>query len=165
MKKKIVMLTLALALCGAGGASAQSAGQRPGSHAAAARELLESMNMRETIRSTIDAMLRVQTEGNPALAPFQDVMRTFLQKYMSWEAVGEQYVEIYTNAFTEQELHEMAAFYRTPTGRKMATLTPALSRQGAELGERTVREHMPELQQMIMERMQSMRQQGGAPRP
>ena len=55
--------------------------------------------------------------------------------------------------FTEEELREMAAFYRSTTGQKLARATPQLTRLGAELGERTLRAHAAELDEMIARRV------------
>ena len=91
------------------------------------------------------------------LAQFGDVMRDFLRKYMTWESLKDEYALIYARTFTEPELRELTAFYRSPIGQKVATSLPQLMNEGAELGQRKGMEHMPELQQAILARLQ----QGG----
>jgi uncharacterized protein len=81
---------------------------------------------------------------------------------VSWEALREQYVEMYANAFTEDELRQMTDFYRTDVGQKLARATPRLMAEGAALGERAIQAHRGELEEMITARL---RQPPAAPPP
>ena len=163
MIKKIPTLVLALAaatVCAAPRAAAQE--PSPAQRAAAA-ELLETMHISAALDASINTMMEVQLQANPGLRQVEGVMRDFFRRYMSWEALKGQYADIYARAFTEEELRQIIAFYRTPTGQKMAQATPQLMREGAALGERTVQEHMGELQQMIMEHLEN--RERPAPKP
>lgn len=156
MKK--ILLVLALTLFGAGRAAAQE--HTPG-HLAAATDLLQLMNVQASVDASIDAMMRIQMEQNPALAPFEQTMRDFFAKYMSWEALRDRYVDLYADTYTEDELREMAVFYRSPVGQKVARATPDLLTRSAKLGEETVQAHMSELQQMIMARVEEIQRERG----
>ena len=46
-------------------------------------------------------------------------------------------------------MRQMAAFYRTPAGIKSLQVAPKVMQEGAELGQRRVQEHLPELQQLV----------------
>jgi uncharacterized protein len=116
---------------------------------ATAEKLLDVMQMGRTLQRTMDQALDAQLRHNPALATYKNVMREFLNKYMSYESLRPDLVKIYADAFTDQELQELIAFYRTPTGQKALELTPELAVKGAELGMRRVKDHMAELKQMI----------------
>lgn len=151
--KRTPALVLALSLALLTGVPA--AAQHSESHRAAAIELLEATRISETLKSSINTMMEVQLRGNPQLRAVEGVMRTFLDKYLSWENLKDEYAEIYAGHFTEDELRELTAFYRTPAGQKLASATPALMTEGARLGERVVQEHSAELQQMIMEHLQA----------
>jgi hypothetical protein len=54
---------------------------------------------------------------------------------------------IYARHFTAQELREIIAFYRTPTGRKLLDTTPQLSAEVAAM----ITPHMPEFYGRTME--------------
>lgn len=158
--KRITWMVAALVALTAAEATAQS---RTPAHTAAAIELVESMNLRATLESSLNTMLRMQIQSSPELEPFEEVMRAFFQKYVSWDALKDDYVELYAQEFTEPELRQLAEFYRSPLGRKVAEATPRLSAQGAQIGQRAVEEHMGELQQAVLQRMQEMQRQNDRP--
>ena len=101
-------------------------------------------------------MIDIQLQQNPAIAPFKQVMLDFFSKYMSWESLKDDIAEIYLEEFSIQELKELTAFYKTPTGQKAALRVPQLMSKGGELGMRRVQEHMPELQEMIAKEAEKM---------
>jgi uncharacterized protein len=122
-------------------------------HRQAAVELLDLMDQKRTLDAGMNTMLDVQVQSNPSLAELRPVMRTFLQKYMSWDAIKDEFARIYVEAFSEPELRELIAFYKTPIGRKSVKLLPKLMEQGAQIGAKSVQAHMPELQQQIQEHL------------
>ena len=147
MIRPTILLLAALVATGARPAAAQE----PLRHELAL-QLLEAMRMPEQIQSSIATVVATQARLNPDVPGLAEVLRDFLARYVTWDAMKEEYAEIYAGAFTEEELREMAAFYRTPTGQKLARATPQLTRLGAELGERTLRAHAAELDEMIARR-------------
>ena len=68
---------------------------------------------------------------------------------MSWEALREDYIQIYMEEFTEKELKDMMSFFKTDTGKNMAAKQTTLMMKGAQLGQNKVQEHMSELQEML----------------
>lgn len=130
-----------------------------GSHEQAAAELLELMRMEEMTRASAEMMLETMLAQNPVLEQFRDVFVDFFDEYIRWDDLLPEYVAIYTDAYTEPELRELIAFYRTPVGQKTIDLMPRLMQAGAALGEAQIQPHLPELQRRIQERMV------GDPRP
>jgi hypothetical protein len=119
------------------------------SHRKAAESLLSLMNMEAVMSQSIDQMLQMQIKQNPAIAPHEQEMKSFLKKYMSWAGLKDDMVKIYVDEFTESELDELNKFYQTPLGKKTLQRMPTLLSKGAELGQRRVQEHLPELQAAI----------------
>ena len=119
------------------------------SHRQAAESLLGLMGMESLLSQSIDQMLDMQVKQNPQIAPYQQEMKSFLGKYMSWPSLKEDMVKIYMTEFTEPELKELTAFYTTPLGKKTVQKMPALMQKGAEMGQKRVQEHLPELQAAI----------------
>jgi|GEM_PF-1421294 len=155
-------LALAAVLCAApraaaqDPASAQAAAARPEptpEHRAAALELLEAIDVAGTLEASINSMMEIQMQSNPAVRSVESVMREFFRRHISWDALKGGYVDIYARTFTESELREMTAFYRTPTGRKLSRAMPHLMREGSALGNQAVEEHSDELRQMILDHL------------
>jgi len=65
--------------------------------------------------------------------------------------------KIYHKHFSLSELNELVAFYKTPTGRKMARLTPQISQEGMIAGQ----QHGATLGPVIERRMRARLEQEG----
>lgn len=127
-----------------------------------AEELLTLMKLEKTLTQSMDQMLQIQLQQNPALLPYKATMMKFLNKYMSYDRLKPELVKIYAESYTKKELNDLIAFYKTDTGKKSIDLMPALTAQGAQLGATLVQQNLPELQQMIQEeatRIQGLQQQ------
>jgi hypothetical protein len=125
------------------------AGADQASHRAAAESLLNMMGMDKVMSQSIDQMLKIQMQQNPSIAPYEPQMRAFFAKYMSWASMKDDLVNIYMSEFTEDELKQLGAFYQTPVGKKAVQRMPALFAKGAEMGQKRVQDHLPELQAAI----------------
>lgn len=142
--KFILPLAFVLALVSSVTVRADQASQR-----AAAESLLNGMEMDKIMTQTIDQMLKVQIRQSPSIAPYELQMRAFFAKYMSWVSMKNDLVGIYVAEFSEDELKQLIAFYQTPVGKKAVQRMPVLAAKGAELGQKRVQEHLPELQAAI----------------
>jgi len=136
-------------------ATAARAQDRP-DHLAAAEELLEVTEMAARIDDSIDIMLAAQLDANPALANYEDVLRSFLVKHIGWEAMRGDIAKMYVESFTEAELRTLSEFYKTPVGRKAVRLLPELMARGARVGQERVQEHMAELQELVLQRKKEL---------
>jgi hypothetical protein len=57
------------------------------SSSAAALELFKAIRLQDSIDSTTAAMVDSEVSHNPGLAPYRDIMLTWLRKYMTWDAM------------------------------------------------------------------------------
>jgi len=167
MRKMVFGLTvLAMVLVNAAASLADEA-----SHRQATEDLLVLMDMEGTLNEVIDQSLVMELQQNPQLMIYEDVMRRFFAKYMSWQSLKDDFVKIYMDEFTEGEIRDLMEFYRTPTGQKAVEKQPVLFRKGAELGQNRVQENIPELVKMLeaeTERLKELQRkeqepQGAAP--
>ncbi|WP_269540145.1 DUF2059 domain-containing protein [Cerasicoccus fimbriatus] len=74
-------------------------------------------------------------------------------------------IAIYMDTFSEAELKDLIAFYKTPTGKKALQELPTLFQKGAVAGEEIAQKYLPEFQtkvQQIMEKAM-MEQMEAAP--
>ena len=141
MKKLIAAITLSLSMFGAPQfASAQEGG---------ADELMSLMKMEQLLEQSIEQMLQLQIQQNPGIAPFRDIMLSYLQRQMSYDRLKPDMISLYENAFTPDELQGLIDFYRTPVGQKSIEVMPGLMAEGAQLGAARVQENIGELQAEI----------------
>lgn len=157
------LLVVGLILASAGIAHAQETDEagpavEPIGHEDTALELLEAMRMGEVMEAQIEIRVDAMSRQAPMLAQYDDVVLDFFNKYLSWDQVRDDYVRLYAESYSEDELRELIAFYQTPLGEKMVDLIPTFQQRETEITEERMQEHMPELQQNLQEAMQSNRQ-------
>ena len=128
-----------------------------------AGHLLQLMNIQETVRAGTELAFDTQVQQNPLMAPFRSTMQEWVNKYFTYELMAPKFTRIYAEEFTEDELQALIAFYESPVGRKVAALTPKLSRRGGEVGAELAQAHMADLQQMIQARAAELEKQGTTP--
>ncbi|MBB6112755.1 hypothetical protein SAMN05421821_12265 [Mucilaginibacter lappiensis] len=88
-------------------------------------------------------------------ASFVKVMKTFMGKYFTWDALKGPIAKLYAAEFTESELNQLTAFYNTPLGKKVGEKLPELMQKGMLLGQQSVEAHRPELEQMMKDAFQA----------
>jgi uncharacterized protein len=129
------------------------------SHQQAAVELMEVMHVDRTVQNGLDIMIKAQLQANPQLAPYEDLLRGFLSKYLAWEVLRQDYAQLYVDAYTEPELKELTAFYRSAIGQKVIVSLPEIMRKGAALGQSKVTDHLDELKELVAKRAQELESQ------
>lgn len=132
----------------------------PEAHRAAAEELMSATRMTELTDSISKQIVDMQLRSNPGMVMFQDIMVDFLERHLSWEKIKDEIIESYVEVFTEAELLELTAFYRTPLGEKTLEQMPELMQRGMEIAQAKLTVHLPELQRLIMERIEAANEEG-----
>jgi hypothetical protein len=74
-----------------------------------------------------------------------------LRKGLSWERLEPDYVKLYAEAFTIEELDGMLAFYKSPAGKAMISKMPDVLAKSQGLSQKYMLEVMPEVQKKITE--------------
>ncbi|KAA3436627.1 DUF2059 domain-containing protein [Rufibacter hautae] len=152
--KKLFSLWVMLLVVSAGSAMAQAQTQTQSSHYKAAETLLLTMGSPKTIDDNLQQMLTMQMEQVPAMKAAEVEVRSFFSKYMNWDAIKSDLIQLYMTEFTEKELKDMNTFYLTPTGKKMASKQSIITMKSAQIGQSKVEPHMMELQEAIQKKMQ-----------
>jgi hypothetical protein len=89
---------------------------------------------------------------NPQLDDYQTTVRAWAEQTIDWNEIREATAAMYRDNFTAQELEELLAFYRSPTGRKSVLLMPTLFRDSGAIGAQLAEQHKPELIDMLREK-------------
>lgn len=129
----------------------QAADQPDAARKEAAMEMLLAMKMDTVMDESVRTALDQQIAANPQIAKHKQIMSDFMMKYISWAALKNDLALIYAEEFTVEELKEMTAFYKTPTGQKVSQKLPLLMAKGMQLGQSRVQENLAELQKAIMD--------------
>lgn len=117
-------------------------------HEKAARELLQIVGGEDLAMGGAKATMALILQ-DPDMAPYKDVVRGWFQKVFSEAEIESEMVKIYMERFSEKELREIAAFCRTPAGRKAIAAMPDLMEEAAGIGMKRAQEHGYELDEMI----------------
>ena len=126
------------------------------SHREAAAKLLVDMKVESTIMPSLNTIVDAQIKQNPAMGQYRDIIMAWAKTNLTWENISPRFVGLLTDAFTEQEIIEMTAFYKTPTGQKTLTEMPEIWLKASTLGAALAREHSAELQKMISDRRKEL---------
>ncbi len=122
----------------------------------AAAELLEVMGAAQTSMTAAKGFAEAELQANPLMEPYRDVLMKGIDKALSWELLGPRMIDIYAEAYTEQELRDLIAFYKTPTGKKTLEKAPILAQQGTQVGKDLIEENKAELQEMLAARQREL---------
>lgn len=123
------------------------------SHLKAAEQLLISIGIDKQFGGMMDNIISTSSNQIPAeqRAKFIDVMKTFMNKYFTWDLLKDKMAVIYAEEFTEDELNQISVFYSSPIGQKVSSKLPALMQRGMMVGQNAVAEHKGELTQMMQD--------------
>ena len=134
--------------------SSTALGQSPdASHSAAkikaVHELLHVMRVGDTYGQTVVAIVDSIIGRLPPKARDRQKLIEFFTKHVGWAALKDDFVRIYAETYTEQDVKNLIQFYKTPTGRKTIEAMPALTKKGMEIGQAKVQAALPKLKEAL----------------
>ena len=130
------------------------------SHREAVIELLVLMDAERTMMGGAEAMVDAMLHQNPKLRPYRDILLEWATRHITWENVQANFMSLYVEAYTEREIGDLIAFYKTPTGQKSIRLGPELMRKGAMIGAEVAGAHSAELRAMLEQQAAELRDAG-----
>jgi len=95
--------------------------------------------MRAGFLAVMDPMVEAMKQrgvSDAGVKEIRDTMTKWFDQEIKWSEMKPEIIKLYMKEFTESELKELLAFYRTPTGKKTITKLPALVQEGAAIGQR-----------------------------
>lgn len=149
--KTTAVLTLALLATGF-----QAIAQQP-TKEVKVEQLLSSMNADATINQMFDQIKAMTASQIPPgttpeqIAKSQEIQTKIfdlVKSRMSWEKMRPEYVRLYSEVFSDDEISGMLAFYQSPAGRAMLQKMPALMKQIMEVVQSQMADLMPEIQRI-----------------
>jgi len=132
---------LALGLLAAGSAGAQSPAPSPEAMTAA-RELIVTMRAAEYFKTIMPALMRnlkpAIVQNRPQIERDYDALVPLLLEGMDARVneIIDEVAALYARTFTAEELREVVAFYRGPTGQKFVQRLPLITQESMIIGQR-----------------------------
>ena len=162
MRKMIILIAVVLCL------SAWSVNAQEASRRALAEELLNLMQARENIEKSftmfkqmipaqMEKMGKAMGQDNvPADVSLQKQKQTekmwdMLALELNWDKVKDDYINLYAEIFTEEEMNAIIIFYHSPAGVALIKKQPELMKRSMELCQDRIRKIGPKIQAMFKE--------------
>ena len=130
-----------------------------------AEELLVLIKVKENIERAFDMIkqmqmgqlkqLNIQEMDSEKFASSQEKIMDVIAKEMNWENLKADYIKIYAETFTEEELKGFIAFYKTPVGKKFIEKQPELMQKSMQISQKQMRTLMPKIQKLTQEMIKS----------
>jgi len=90
------------------------------------------------------------------MAPYEDIYKNFFHKYTKWEEMKKDLAKLYAQAFTPQEMKELAKFYSTKLGKKSLTMLPRLTQLSMLLAQQRIAKHADELKKAVAQKAKEL---------
>lgn len=126
-----------------------------------ASELLDLMKFERNIEQSFAAarqmqMAQVRTAAlsktdEKAAVDLRKRSLDLLERELSWSNLKDEFVAAYADVLTEQELQDLLAFYRSPSGRAYVEKVPELMKRSAAITQNRLASVAPQVQEMVKE--------------
>jgi hypothetical protein len=118
-----------------------SASELPADKAAALDDIFKAMDIEQQLLGGFEAMLPMVNQLAAQLQLDEEEKEELKSIYRTWfvedidrSAILGQMRTLYAEAFTAEELEDLNAFYRSPTGQTFLKKSPELMKAGAQIG-------------------------------
>jgi hypothetical protein len=170
MKTLIAFAALLSLVCFTPPLRAQDAAVDP-KRAAAAEELLKTMHVDEMMEKQKDTVKKMLASFLPKdLSPeelkqvqaVQDASLDVAFKQLTWESLKTDFIRIYSEVYTEDELKQLADFYKSPIGQKFIDKMPELQAKTMEIVQKRMITILPAVQAAAKDAMEKIKSGEGA---
>ncbi len=101
--------------------------------------------------SGMEEQLGVQPEEREVFNNYMARLVEAMQKEMSWEVMKEPMIDLYLKHYSEQEIQDILAFYRSDTGRSMIEKMPAVMQDSMQVSQEMMVNFIPRLKEISEE--------------
>jgi uncharacterized protein len=107
----------------------------------------------------------IKPEDQAKIDEFQKQIFQVIQSQLGWKSLEPEYVTIYANNFTDEQLDAILAFYKSPTGISLVEKLPTLTTQGMQVAQSKMTLLQPQLKQMMEDFIKKQSSAHGQPAP
>lgn len=166
MRRAILAVFVAAAVLAASPIRAQapSGDSAPAENLAAARELIQVMKATDQFKALLPTIFEglkpAFVQGRPEMAKDYDAIMPIIINGATQRlnAFGDMLATIYAQNFSVDELHDLTAFYRSPTGQKLIARQPAIARASMVAGQQFGQSLVADLKEQITEELRKREQ-------
>lgn len=84
-----------------------------------------------------------------------DQMMDVISKEFTWDKLKDDYIKLYADVYTEQELKDIITFYKTPSGQALVKKQPEIMQRSMEVSQKVMGQVMPKIQAIAKEMEES----------
>ena len=131
----------------------------PAENLAAARELVSVMKATDQFKALLPTIFEglkpAFVQGRPEMAKEYDAIMPIIINGASQRlaAFGDMLSGIYAQNFSVDELHDLTAFYRSPTGQKLIARQPVIARASMQAGQQFGQSLVADLKEQITDEL------------
>ena len=120
--------------------------------------LINADSMIDTVYSQMDQVMQRMGQQLGVKPSEQEIFDKFISKMvsmmkseMNWAKMKEPMIKIYLKHYSEKEIQDMIAFYKSDSGQSMIRKLPAVMRDSMLLSQKMVKGFIPKLKKMSKE--------------
>ena len=137
MKKTIIAIIFGLSLL------TSPTHAQDNTHRQLAEKLITVMELQKTIEQSFAAITKM-VPGQGQSEAGKKVLE-MIMKELSWENIKNDYISLYAEVFTAEEMKGLIAFYESPTGQAFVKKQPELNQKSMMLSQKMMMKIMPKL--------------------
>ena len=121
--------------------------------------MIEQMQMDQVKNMKLPKEL--SKEDSEKIASMQGKIMDIIVKELGWDKLKEDFIDIYADTFTKEELEGIIAFYKTPVGQKFIKKQPQLMQKSIEISQKQMATIMPKIQKAIEDMKETLKKSKG----
>ncbi len=114
-----------------------------------AEKLLDEINLEKVYKAAVNNSTYRLIRANSKFKKVEGKIRSFYQKYIGWDSMKKDLAKLYAKYYTAQELRDIAAFYKTKTGKKVLATMGKLTYEGQMITRKKLEPHIAELRKIL----------------
>jgi hypothetical protein len=129
------------------------------------QELFTVLHLDQTMKQVMDAVLKqVKDASQQQLVgvtltdaqqkkfdDFQQNVFDLVNAQMSWSKIEPDYIKLYDDAYTEEQIDGILSFYKSPVGQAMIAKTPDLTNKSLQISQGRMKAIQPQLRQLMQD--------------
>ncbi len=95
------------------------------------------------------AVVTLDDDQQKAFDEFRKKLVDLIRASASWKALEPDFLKLYSDAYSEKEIDDILAFYRTPAGRAMLARTPEPTERSIAISQQRMADLSPKIQTLV----------------